>query len=159
MNRRALLVRLRRREWLTSLRCALRRRMRRRRSWRSTRANRGRRFRGTLRGLSYESAQLANPEFFSAGNKELIALFRGLSPSGNLRLGGGSSEFTTYSDADPSGPPPFEVFGPDTSKTVKHGTVTTALALTQSARLSGCDGMELPVRAEPGPGDEGECGG
>ena len=35
-------------------------------------------------GLSYESAQLANPEFFSAKNKELIALFRGLSPSGNL---------------------------------------------------------------------------
>jgi hypothetical protein len=80
-------------------------------------------------GLSYESAQLANPAFFSAGNKELIALFRGLSPSGNLRLGGGSSEFTTFSDAESSGPPPFEVFGPDTSKTVKHGTVTTALAL------------------------------
>ena len=63
-------------------------------------------------------------------NKQLIELFRGLSPSGNLRLGGGSSEFTTYSDADPVGPPPFEVFGPDTSKTVKHGTVTTALALS-----------------------------
>jgi hypothetical protein len=80
-------------------------------------------------GLSYESAQLANPGFFSPANKELIALFRQLSPSGNLRLGGGSSEFTTYSDAGPVGPPPFEVFGPDTSKTVKHGTVTTALAL------------------------------
>ncbi len=80
-------------------------------------------------GLSYESAQLANPEFFSPKNKELIALFRELSPSGNLRIGGGSSEFTTYSDADPVGAPPFEVFGPDTSKTVKQGTVTTALAL------------------------------
>jgi hypothetical protein len=80
-------------------------------------------------GLSYESAQLANPAFFSSGNKQLIELFRGLSPDGNLRLGGGSSEFTTYSDADPTGPPPFEVFGPDTSKTAKHGTVTTALAL------------------------------
>ena len=80
-------------------------------------------------GLSYESAQLANPAFFSAENRQLIELFRGLSPTGNLRLGGGSSEFTTYSDADPSGPPPFEVFGPDTSKTVKHGTMTTAQAL------------------------------
>ncbi len=80
-------------------------------------------------GLSYESAQLANPAFFSAQNHQLIELFRGLSPSGNLRLGGGSSEFTTYSEADPAGPPPFEVFGPDTSKTVKHGTTTTALAL------------------------------
>ena len=80
-------------------------------------------------GLSYESAQLANPEFFSAKNKELIALFRDLSPKGNLRLGGGSSEFTSYSDAPASGPLPFEVFGPDTSKTVKHGTVTSKLAL------------------------------
>lgn len=80
-------------------------------------------------GLSYESAQLANPAFFSAENKELIELFRGVSPSGNLRLGGGSSEFTSYSDAEPTGAPPFEVFGPDTSKTVKHGTVTTARAL------------------------------
>jgi hypothetical protein len=80
-------------------------------------------------GLSYESAQLANPGFFSVENKELVGLFRGLSGSGNLRLGGGSSEFTTYSDADPVGSPPFEVFGPDTSKTVKHGTVTTAKAL------------------------------
>src|SRR6185437_12697724 len=66
-------------------------------------------------GLSYESAQLANPEFFSAANRELIELFRGLSLSGNLRLGGGSSEFTTYSAVEPAGPLPFEVFGPDTS--------------------------------------------
>ena len=80
-------------------------------------------------GLSYESAQLANPAFFSRTDTQLVELFRGLSPSGNLRLGGGSSEFTTYSDGEPSGPPPFEVFGPDTSKTVKHGTVTTAGAL------------------------------
>ncbi len=80
-------------------------------------------------GLSYEAAQLANPAFFSAQNKPLIELFRQLSPSGNLRIGGGASEFTTYSDADPTGPPPFEVFGPDTSKTVKKGTTTTALAL------------------------------
>src|SRR5580698_2289130 len=81
-------------------------------------------------GLSYESAQLANPAFFSAQNHGLIELFRGLSPSGNLRLGGGSSEYTSYSDADSTTAPPFEVFGPDTSKTVKQGTTTTALALS-----------------------------
>lgn len=79
-------------------------------------------------GLSYESAQLANPEFFSAKNEGLIRIFRELSPRGNLRLGGGSSEYTTYSDGAPSSPP-FEVFGPDTSKTVKKGTITSALAL------------------------------
>lgn len=80
-------------------------------------------------GLSYESAQLANPAFFSSENKALIALFRNLAPQGNLRIGGGSSEFTTFSEQTPGGPPPFEVFGPDTSKTVKHGTITSALAL------------------------------
>lgn len=80
-------------------------------------------------GLSYEAAQLANPMFFSAENKGLIALVRDLAPKGNLRIGGGSSEFTTYSDKAPAGPPPFEVFGPDTSKTVKRGTVTSAVAL------------------------------
>jgi hypothetical protein len=80
-------------------------------------------------GLSYESAQLANPNFFSPQNKELVGLFRELAPRGNLRIGGGSSEYTTYSDDAPGGAPPFEVFGPDTSKTVKHGTVTSALAL------------------------------
>ena len=80
-------------------------------------------------GLSYESAQLANPEFFSAKNHALIEVFRELAPRGSLRLGGGSSEYTTYSDEAPSGPPPFEVFGPDTSKTVKQGTITSSLAL------------------------------
>jgi hypothetical protein len=80
-------------------------------------------------GLSYESAQLANPDFFSPKNRQLVTIFRELAPHGNLRLGGGSSEYTTYSDTAPTGPPPFEVFGPDTSKTVKHGTITSRIAL------------------------------
>jgi hypothetical protein len=79
-------------------------------------------------GLSYESAQLANPVFFSATNQQLIQLFRELTPHGVLRMGGGSSGFTEYSDSPP-GPPPFEVFGPDTGKTVKTGTITSSLAL------------------------------
>ena len=80
-------------------------------------------------GLSYESAQLANPDFFSASNHELIALFRDLSPCGVLRIGGGTSAYTTFSEEAPIGPPPFAVFGPDTSKTEKTGTVTSAFAL------------------------------
>ena len=80
-------------------------------------------------GLSYESAQLANPGFFCEKNHELIRIFRELAARGNLRLGGGSSEYTTYSDHATPGPPPFEVFGPDTSKTVKQGTITSSLAL------------------------------
>jgi hypothetical protein len=43
-------------------------------------------------GLSYELAQLTNPGFFSADNRELVALFRQLSPRGVLRVGGNSSE-------------------------------------------------------------------
>ncbi len=86
-------------------------------------------------GLSYESAQLANPEFFSPRNHALIRVFRDLAPAGNLRLGGGSSEYTTYSAEQPAGPLPFEVFGADTSKTVKTGTVTFNLALRNLRRF------------------------
>lgn len=43
-------------------------------------------------GLSYELAQLKDPNFFSASNKELVKLFKILSPNGVLRLGGNSSE-------------------------------------------------------------------
>lgn len=78
-------------------------------------------------GLSYESAQLANPDFFAASNHQLIRLFRQLSPCGVLRLGGGSSSYTIFSAK--AVPPPFETFGPDTSKAVKKGTVTSELAL------------------------------
>jgi hypothetical protein len=80
-------------------------------------------------GLSYETAQMANPAFFSAENQQLIGLFRELTPTGVLRLGGGSSEFTTYDPAGATPPPPFEVFGPDTSKTIKTGTTNTPQAL------------------------------
>lgn len=78
-------------------------------------------------GLSYESAQLANPDFFVSTNRELVRLFRELSPCGVIRLGGGSSDYTTFSTK--SVPPPFETFGPDTSKTVKKGTITSVVAL------------------------------
>lgn len=80
-------------------------------------------------GLSYESAQLANPDFFSASNHGLVRIFRELTPNGVLRLGGGTSNYTTFSEHTPPGPPPFIVFGPDTSHTAKKGTVTSALAL------------------------------
>jgi hypothetical protein len=44
-------------------------------------------------GLSYETSQLSEPDFFSASNRSLVALFRLLSPHGVLRLGGNSSDF------------------------------------------------------------------
>jgi hypothetical protein len=47
-------------------------------------------------GLSYELAQLSEPAFFSAQHKDLVALFRRLSPSGVLRIGGNTSEFCWF---------------------------------------------------------------
>jgi hypothetical protein len=80
-------------------------------------------------GLSYESAQLANPAFFSAENTALFALFRELGDQGVLRLGGGTSEFTAFTREDLSAPPPFDAVGPDTSKNVKGDTPITLTAL------------------------------
>jgi hypothetical protein len=80
-------------------------------------------------GLSYETAQLANPAFFAAANKILINLFRGLSPQGVLRLGGNTSEFTRWSPEDISAPPPFEATGPATHQRANITTVNTPLAL------------------------------
>jgi hypothetical protein len=44
-------------------------------------------------GLSYESAQLGDPTFFSPENTELLALIRRLGKSGVLRIGGNTSEY------------------------------------------------------------------
>jgi hypothetical protein len=49
-----------------------------------------------MMGLSYESTQLGEPAIFSPDNHGLIALFKTLSPHGNLRLGGNTSEFTYF---------------------------------------------------------------
>lgn len=47
----------------------------------------------TYVGLSYELAQLSDPTFFSAANRDLVGHFRLLSANGVLRLGGNTSEF------------------------------------------------------------------
>jgi len=59
----------------------------------------------TYTGLSYELAQLSDPDFFSASNRALVAHFRLLSPHGILRVGGNSSEFCWFK-ADASTPEP-----------------------------------------------------
>ena len=80
-------------------------------------------------GLSFESAQLANPAFFAAENAARIAVFRELGSEGVLRLGGGTSEFTAFTTEEPKGPPPFDAVGPDTSKDVKSETPITPQSL------------------------------
>src|SRR5580692_8518735 len=54
-------------------------------------------------GLSYESAQLANPAFFAAENSSLVGMVRELSSDGVLRIGGNSSEFTQFTTNESTG--------------------------------------------------------
>jgi len=56
-------------------------------------------------GFSYETAQLADPSFFAADNRELVSLFRTLSSDGVLRLGGNSSEFCWWKTGAADRPP------------------------------------------------------
>jgi hypothetical protein len=58
-------------------------------------------------GLSYETAQLADPTFFAADNRELVSLFRTLSSQGVLRIGGNSSEFCWWKTKPNQSAPPM----------------------------------------------------
>ena len=57
---------------------------------------------GDFLGLSYESAQLADPAFFSANNATLVRAFRGLCSNGVLRLGGNLSDVTQWAGSAPN---------------------------------------------------------
>jgi hypothetical protein len=48
-------------------------------------------------GLSYETSQLSDPDFFSPDNTELVGFIRRLGKSGVLRVGGNSSEYAHWS--------------------------------------------------------------
>jgi hypothetical protein len=65
-------------------------------------------------GLSYESAQLANPDFFATSNRALISYFRTLGTSGVLRIGGNTSEYSDWSPDLPPGNAPSPS-GPSTA--------------------------------------------
>lgn len=56
-------------------------------------------------GFSCESAQLADPTFFAADNRELVSLFKALTPEGILRLGGNSSDFCWWKTGAADQPP------------------------------------------------------
>jgi hypothetical protein len=60
-----------------------------------------------MMGLSYESAQLCSPDFFSPANRVLVNLFRTLSSKGVLRLGGHTDEFTYFKRDASTRPPPW----------------------------------------------------
>ena len=53
-------------------------------------------------GLSYESGQLTNPNYFSAKNTDLVGKFRALAADGVLRLGGHLSNLTIWEGMPPA---------------------------------------------------------
>jgi hypothetical protein len=57
-------------------------------------------------GLSYETQQLSQPDFFSPANAGLVAQFRDLAPSGVLRLGGNTSDYGFWKATPDAVPPP-----------------------------------------------------
>ena len=61
-------------------------------------------------GLSYESAQLGNSNFFSGQNTQLTGFLRTLGTSGVLRIGGNTSEYCYWSPnpAKPANMPNME---------------------------------------------------
>lgn len=82
-------------------------------------------------GLSYESAQLGHPDFFSADNKALIAIFRQLGEHGVLRIGGNTGEYTTWSadDADAEKNHTPLAMGPDAGTAAKTASIITPRAI------------------------------
>jgi len=96
-------------------------------------------------GLSYETSQLSEPDFFSASNRSLVALFRLLSPHGVLRLGGNSSDFcwwkpTASTVAPVLTPPP----GPTENNWMPHGlTGITPEAIDELAGFLDATGWSL----------------
>jgi hypothetical protein len=82
-------------------------------------------------GLSYESAQLGHPDFFSESNARLIALFRCLSPSGVLRIGGNTVEYTRWSanDGDITTNLTPHAIGPDAGTAAKTASILTPAAI------------------------------
>src|SRR6266702_55222 len=59
-----------------------------------------------LVGLSYETQQLSQPNFFSPANTGLIAQMRALAPHGVLRLGGNTSDYGFWKPTPDSVAPP-----------------------------------------------------
>lgn len=85
----------------------------------------------TFVGLSYESAQLGHPNFFSGENTGLIALFRRLASNGVLRLGGNTSDYATWSSNNAAAARNHtpDAFGPDAGTAAKTASVITPKAI------------------------------
>jgi hypothetical protein len=99
-------------------------------------------------GLSYETAQLGDPEFFTPANAELVGLVKRLGRSGVLRIGGNTSEYSRWTPETPSamGPEmsaPQGPVGPDTGKHPPRPTIITPHAIRNLRGFIDATGWKL----------------
>lgn len=114
---------------------------------------------GNYNGLSYESAQLAHPEFFAPTNKALIALFRQLAKKGVLRIGGNTSEFAMWSPGGTATGSAAEVaVGPDAGGAKRQTTITPEAIRNLSGFLDATD-WQLIYGLNLGHGNAGRAAG
>ncbi|MGD0987701.1 MAG: glycosyl hydrolase family protein [Candidatus Sulfotelmatobacter sp.] len=105
----------------------------------------GNRIENDFTGLSYESAQLGNPNFFSGDNAGLIGFVRRLGDSGVLRIGGNTSEYCYWA------PNPGKetwvasdrVVPPDTGRTVPPSVNITPQAIRNLRDFIDATGWKL----------------
>jgi Glycosyl hydrolase family 79 C-terminal beta domain len=80
-------------------------------------------------GLSYETSQLSDPDFFSRANAPLAGFHRRLGAAGILRIGGNTSEFSVWSPTAAPAQPTPQALGPDTGRHPAPRRPVTPLAI------------------------------
>jgi hypothetical protein len=93
-------------------------------------------------GLSYESAQLYNPRYFSAQNTTLVDTFTRLSPAGVLRLGGNLSDLARWES------PAGDFATPKQAAALAHLRTTWEWVLTDPVARASRDGAITPAAIE-----------
>ena len=93
-------------------------------------------------GLSYESAQLGNPHFFSGENTGLVGFVRRLGPSGVLRIGGNTSEYC-YWTPDDKKVSDVTIVGPDRGLKAAPPVNITPLAIRNLRDFIDASGWKL----------------
>ncbi|MGH9600325.1 MAG: hypothetical protein ACRD27_10710, partial [Terracidiphilus sp.] len=94
-------------------------------------------------GLSYESAQLAHPGYFSARNTELVRLARQLG-RGVLRIGGNTSDFDEWEPEYAPQPASWnDAVGPDAGLNIDKRTIVSKDSINELRTFLDATGWQL----------------
>ncbi len=95
-------------------------------------------------GLSYESAQLSHPGYFSSQNKDLVALVRQLGNQGVLRIGGNTSDFDEWKPEHATRDAEWNAaMGPDAGLNIGRRTPVTQSAIDELRTFLDATGWKL----------------